>query len=83
MEPIQTKLNKLNELVINGRLLDAFEMYYDDHVVMQENEAAPTVGKDANRKRENEFLNSITEFRNAKVLHAAVSGNTSFVIWKQ
>ena len=82
MEPIQTKLNNLNELVLNGKLLDAFEIYYDDHVVMQENETAPTIGKNANRERENLFLNNIIEFRNAEVLHAAVSGNTSFVIWK-
>ncbi|MBS1599455.1 MAG: nuclear transport factor 2 family protein [Bacteroidetes bacterium] len=82
MEPIQTKLSNLNELILTGKLLDAFEMYYDDNVVMQENEMSPTVGKDANRKRENEFLNNITEFRNAEVLHTTVSGDKSFVVWK-
>lgn len=82
METILTKLGKLNELVLSGKLLDAFDMYYDDHVVMQENENEPTVGKDANRKRENEFLNSITEFRNAEVVHVAANGDVSFVIWK-
>ena len=82
METIQSKLSRLNELVIQGKLLDAFEMYYDDEVVMQENEQPPTIGKDANRQREQNFLNGILEFRNAEVLHSAVNDKVSFVIWK-
>jgi hypothetical protein len=82
MEQIKSKLKDLNELVLNGKLLDAFEKYYHDDVIMQENDMTPTIGKDANRERENQFLNSITEFRNAEILHSAVSGNKSFVIWK-
>jgi len=35
---------------------------------MQENENIPTIGKEANRKREVEFFSSITEFRSAKSL---------------
>ncbi|MEJ1236513.1 nuclear transport factor 2 family protein [Chryseolinea sp. T2] len=71
----------LNQLVISGKLLDAFEKYYHDDVEMQENENSPVRGKDANRKREQEFLSNITEFRNASVKGLAVSNNTSFVIW--
>lgn len=82
METIHEKLDNLNRLVLDGKLLDAFELFYDDQVVMQENENPPTIGKEANRSRENEFLGSIVEFRNAEVLHTAVTGNTSFVVWK-
>jgi hypothetical protein len=82
METIQTKLDQLNQLVINGKLMEAFEKYYDEHVVMQENENSPTTGKSANRERENEFLANIVEFRKAEVLCAAVNGDMSFVIWK-
>jgi hypothetical protein len=81
MQSIQEKLSHLNSLVLEGKLLDAFELYYDDKVVMQENESQPTIGKEANRTREKEFLNSIIEFRHAKVLQTAVNGNVSFVIW--
>ena len=55
MRTINEKINHLNQLVLNGKLLDAFELYYDDDVVTQENETHPTIGKDQNRKRENEF----------------------------
>jgi hypothetical protein len=38
--------------VLEGKAVDAFEMYYDDEVVMQENGSTSTIGKNANRKRE-------------------------------
>lgn len=82
MNTIQTNLEHLNQLVLEGKTLDAFELYYDDNVVMQENEAPPTVGKEANRKREIEFLGNITAVRHAEVLQKAVNDTVSFVMWK-
>jgi hypothetical protein len=82
MKQINEKINHLNQLVQDGKLLDAFELYYDDEVVMQENEMQPTIGKEQNRKRENEFLNNVTEFRGAKVLNVGAGDNVSFVTWQ-
>lgn len=82
MKQISEKINHLNQLVLDGKMLEAFEMYYDNEVVMQENELQPTVGKDQNLKREKEFLNNITAFRGAKVLHVAAGDNVSFVTWQ-
>ena len=82
MSRILEHLNDLNNLVLSGKALEAFEKYYDDEVVMQENNAAPTIGKDANRQREIDFLGSITEFRGAKVLNLAANENVSFVTWQ-
>ena len=81
MQNIQTNLDDLNQLVLQGRMLEAFEKYYHDDVVMQENEGLPTIGKDANRYREEIFLSNITEFRGAEIKASAINGNTSFVIW--
>jgi hypothetical protein len=81
MKTIAEKLNHLNQLVLAGQLLDAFELYYDDNVTMQENGQPATIGKEANRIREKEFLNNITEFRGAKVLHTAIGDNISYVTW--
>jgi hypothetical protein len=82
MKAITEKINHLNQLVLDGKLMDAFEMYYDDDVVMQENAAPPTVGKQANRERELKFLNDVTEFRGVKVLDVAAGNNVSFVTWQ-
>ncbi|SNS78205.1 SnoaL-like domain-containing protein [Ekhidna lutea] len=81
MKNLQEKINDLNDLVLQGKALDAFEKYYADDVVMQENEAAPTLGKSANRKREIEFLNNITDFRSAIPAKITVGENTTMVEW--
>ncbi|MEQ8904099.1 SnoaL-like domain-containing protein [Ekhidna sp.] len=81
MKNLQEKINDLNDLVLQGKALEAFEKYYADDVVMQENEAAPTLGKSANREREIEFLNNITEFRNANPAKITVGENTTMVEW--
>ena len=80
MQTIKEKIEHLNQLILQGKALEGFETYYDDNVVMQENESSPTVGKEANRKREMEFYGKITGF-NAKVLGVAVENNSSFVKW--
>jgi hypothetical protein len=71
----------LNHLVLNGKMMDAFEKYYHDEVEMQENNLDPTKGKNENRQREMEFINNVTELRHASVVATAVNGRTSFVIW--
>ena len=80
-QSIKDCLHDLNNLVQEGRLIDAFDKYYHDNVAMQENAAPPVVGKEANRKRELEFLSNIQEFRSASVRGLAVGDDMSFVIW--
>lgn len=78
---IENSLKHLNNLVLDGKLMEAFETYYHNDVEMQENDFAPTITKDKNRERELEFLQNITEFRGAEVMGMAVAGNISTVIW--
>src|SRR4051794_31555385 len=81
MQILKEKIEHLNELVLRGKALDAFEMYYDDEVVMQENETLPTIGKEANRERKHQFFGNITEFRGANVLDLAVGDDVTMVVW--
>jgi hypothetical protein len=78
---IQQSLHELNQLVVSGELLGAFEKYYHDDVAMQENNQPPTITKDANRQRELEFLRNIREFRKAEVQAVAIGKDISTVIW--
>ena len=71
----------LNDLILQGKLLKAFETYYHEDVVMQENESPPTNGKVANRKREAAFAASIIEFRTAKPLKVTIGEGVSMVEW--
>lgn len=76
------KISDLNDLILQGKALDAFEKYYHEEVVMQENENPPTIGKTANRQREKEFFNNITEFRSAKPLNVTVGEGITMVQWQ-
>jgi hypothetical protein len=81
MTTLKENINELNQLVLTGNAMDAFEKFYHPDVVMQENEADPTVGKEANRQRELEFFSNITEFRGAAVKGVAIGDDISTVIW--
>jgi hypothetical protein len=81
MSALLTKIDELNDLVLQGKALEAFDKYYHDDVVMQENNSVPTIGKAANLAREKEFFSAITEFRSAKPLKVTVGENVSMVQW--
>ena len=81
MSALKENITTLNQLVLAGKAMEAFEKFYHNDVVMQENEQHPTVGKEANRKRELEFFSNITEFRGAEVKGIAFGDNLTTVIW--
>ena len=81
MSKLLEKITDLNDLVLQGKAVEAFEKYYDEDVVMQENESEPTIGKTANRIREEDFFNNITEFRKTQPLKVTLGENTTMVEW--
>jgi ketosteroid isomerase-like protein len=68
---------ELNDMIRQGKALEAFERFYAEDVVMMENDQA-FVGKDVNRKREQEFFGNIKEVHAAGIGATAVRGDTSF-----
>ncbi|MGV3538947.1 MAG: SnoaL-like domain-containing protein [Rufibacter sp.] len=82
MANLLERISDLNDLVLQGKALEAFDKYYHPDVVMQENENQPTVGKLSNRLREEDFFSSITEFRSAKPLKVTVGEGVSMVEWQ-
>ncbi len=72
---------QLNQMILEGRALEAFEQFYSDDIVMQENNEPARVGKAANREFEEEFFGSIVEFHGATLGEVAVTGDTSFSEW--
>jgi ketosteroid isomerase-like protein len=73
---------KLNQAILAGDILNAFEAFYADDVVMHENDSQPFTGKNVNRKREEDFVNSVQEFHEARLLGEAVNGDTSYSEWE-
>ena len=78
---VQELDTKLNQAIITGKVMEAYEELYADDVVMQENSDPEVHGKDKNREREYEFFNSVEEFRGATLVSSAINGETTFGEW--
>lgn len=81
MANLKTLITELNDLVLQGKTMEAFEKFYADDVIMQENEQQPTIGKESNRKREEDFLSKLIDFRSARVIDIAVGDDVTMVRW--
>jgi len=82
MSPAITKLESdLNQMILAGQALDAFEKYYSEDVVMQEGNSPPREGKDSNRLYEQQFFGSIAQFHGADLHASAVNDNRSYSEW--
>lgn len=67
-----------------GKLLEGFEKYYAENVVMQELGEEPRVGKNVNRTHEINFLQNIKEVHGGDILsfaEDAVSNKTMVESW--
>ncbi|MEM6792958.1 MAG: SnoaL-like domain-containing protein [Acidobacteriota bacterium] len=73
---------ELNQTVLSGDIMGAFERFYADDVVMIEPGHPPHEGKAVNREREQQFVDSVGEFHGAEVLASGVAGDgVTFSEW--
>lgn len=68
---LRNNVNKLNQMILEGKILDAFDKFYSKNIVMEE-EGNKREGWETNREYEEQFVNSLTEFRGAEVLSVGV-----------
>jgi hypothetical protein len=78
---IRTLDEQLNNMILEGRLLEAFEEFYAEDCVMRENTDAPRIGKGTNRQYEKAFVDSVQEFHGMELLASATKGDVSFSEW--
>ena len=79
---VATLDKQLNDQILKGDILAAFERFYSENVSMQENSDPPFVGKAVNRKREEDFVASVEQIHEVKLTASAVNGDTSFSQWE-
>ena len=73
--------NELNEMILEGKILEAFERFYADDCTLQEGSEDPIVGKDANRDRERTFVEGLTDLRAAALHDVAVGEDVTMSVW--
>ncbi|MEE8126185.1 MAG: SnoaL-like domain-containing protein [Nitrospirales bacterium] len=67
--------------ILKGKVLETFDTYYADDVVMSENRKDERVGKGANREYELKFLENVQEIHGAHVGRIIVEGGYAAVEW--
>ena len=77
---VRHRVDTLNTMIQQGRIMDAMDEFYADDVVMAENDAEPTVGLAANLERERDFVNN-TQWHGLELQEVVVDGDTSMVRW--
>jgi hypothetical protein len=84
MIKIKNNVGALNALIQEGKILEAFEKYYSEEVVIQVNGNHPIIGKEQNRKREMIFLQEIEKLNSAEIKSVTFGGiddNVSMTEW--
>ena len=81
MKDLRTLVDELNQMIMEGKILEAFDKFYHQDVVMQDNDYPQRVGKDVCRQFEEEFINQMVEFRGARVVSTIISDDISAVEW--
>ena len=83
MSEIKKNVEKLNSMILEGKILEAFDHFYAEDVIMQDNDTEPRVGKMSCRKFEEDFVNNLTAFRGAEVKNIMVSedAGVSVIEW--
>jgi ketosteroid isomerase-like protein len=77
---VKHRVDTLNTMIQQGRIMDAMNEFYSDDVVMSENDADATVGLEANLAREKAFVDN-TQWHGLELKEVVVDGDTSMVRW--
>ena len=84
MIKLKNNVEKLNALIKEGKIREAFEKYYDNEVIIQVNGNASITGKEQNRTREMIFLQEIEKLNSAVINSVTFGGledNVSMTEW--
>ena len=83
MSTLNERDQELNDMILQGEILEAFDKFYADDIVMEE-DGKERVGKEANREYEEQFVNSLEAFHSGEVKARGVDedNNVTFSEWE-
>lgn len=71
----------LNQMILAGQLVEAFECFYADDASMQENDEPPTIGKAANRARIAGMVAAVEQVHSVELHGCACGDGVSYSEW--
>lgn len=82
MSDLNSRDQELNDMILQGEILEAFDKFYADDIVMEEGDDK-RVGKEANREYEEQFVDSLEAFHAAEIKARGIDedNNVTFSEW--
>ena len=77
---LKEKVDQLNDMIQNGKIMEAMNTFYTDDVVMGENDNPPIEGLAANLEREQQFVDNTTWY-GLEFKGVTVGDNLTMVQW--
>lgn len=88
IDQIKSNVEEINAMVYEGKAMEAFEMFYDENIEMN-SQGEWTMGKDANRTREQFFVSAIRGVTKNECLEYSVTESMNsaydfvvFALWE-
>lgn len=75
------KVGDLNDSIIQGKMLDALDIFYHSDVEIQKNDGTVVCGLPLFRQNVEHFSDEITDWRSAQPLHVAIGEGVTMVEW--
>jgi len=72
--------NELNEMILEGKILEAFRKFYAPECVLQDG-SDRIEGKEANLERETRFVEGLTELRVVELHDVAIGDDVTMSTW--
>lgn len=79
--PLEARVKKLNSMIGNGQILEAFEKFYAENVIRQVVNYETNRGKNDCRKAEENFVVALTKMRKADVKNTIIKNRISIIEW--
>jgi hypothetical protein len=79
---LHERVEKLNDMICKGYILEAFEKFYADDIIRKDNNNITVAGKSACRSKEESLVTGITAFRKARVKNVIIGSQVSVVEWE-
>jgi len=79
MSDLNSRDQALNHKILQGKILEAFDEFYADDIVMEE-DGEKREGKEANRKYEEQFVDALDEFHDADVVSRGVDAENGVTL---
>ncbi len=78
---LEEKLNDLNQMILNGEILESMDKYYHPDCIVIEKNNVVAKGLEQAKARESELFNGVEAWLKSEIISTAVGDNVTMTEW--